>query len=57
MIKSIGVKVVSSRVKFHGKTSQSYKFTFVSQIFRNEKGNTVDAVAIGFCLAHKASWL
>ena len=56
MIKSIGVKVVSSRVKFHGKTNSWSKATFVAHSFRCERGRTLDAVAIGLCPAHKPSW-
>ena len=55
MIKSIGVKVVSSRVKIHAKYNYS-KYVFMSQIFSCESGRTLKAIAIGLNPAHSAFW-
>ena len=55
MIKSIGVKVVSSRVKFHSKYKY-VKYTFLAQTFCCENNRTVDAVAIGLCPNFKCYW-
>lgn len=53
MIKSIGVKVVSSRVKLF--KSKFYGSVFLYQNFSCERGNTVEAIAIGL-YSKKAFW-